>query len=52
MQVKIGGKGKVHHIHPIIDLAGDNFDFTPEIVRRVIDEAESKTIDWLKQHND
>jgi NTE family protein len=52
VQAKIGGKGKVHHIHPTIDLAGDNFDFTPEIVRRVIDEAESKTIDWLKQHND
>ena len=52
VQLKIDGKGKVDHIHPIIDLAGDDFDFTPELVSRVMADAESQTIAWLSQPHD
>jgi NTE family protein len=50
VQLKLNGQGVVNHIHPpITSVSGDNFDFTPQLVRDVVAEAESKTLDWLTQ---
>jgi NTE family protein len=44
---KLGDTGKVHHIHPVMDVPIHQFNFTPELVRRLVDEACAKTLDWL-----
>ena len=47
VRVKLGPQGHVHHIHPIVDFDGSNFNFTPTLVRQVMEDARAKTVDWL-----
>jgi predicted acylesterase/phospholipase RssA len=47
VRLKIGNQGVVHHIHPIVDFPVHQFDFTPDLVRQVMDDARVKTVDWL-----
>ena len=50
VQCKMGGNGKVHHIHPIVSgVSSDNFDFTPDLVKSIMAEAETQTLNWLNQ---
>ena len=38
-------------MHPEVFVPADNFDFTPEIVRSVMAEAEAKTLAWLDENH-
>ncbi len=49
VRLRLGETGAVHHIHPEMVVPSDNFDFTPEIVRDVMAEAEAKTLAWLAE---
>jgi predicted acylesterase/phospholipase RssA len=37
----------VCHVHPEMSFGPQDFNFTPELVRRVMDEARQKTLAWL-----
>jgi NTE family protein len=43
----LGDRGDILHVHPWLDLPVDQFNFTPELVRRVMDEADRLTQEWL-----
>ena len=47
VKLKLNEKGIVHHIHPYSSLSGANFDFTPQMIRDVMADAEAQTIKWL-----
>jgi NTE family protein len=49
LKMQEAGTGVVHHIHPEIDIPLHGFDFTPELVRQVVEEARTKTSLWLGQ---
>jgi predicted acylesterase/phospholipase RssA len=39
--------GRVIHIHPEVSVPLPDFNFTPELVKRVVDEATQLTLAWL-----
>jgi len=47
VRTKLGNQGRVHHIHPEVPFPIHQFDFTPELVDRVLDDACQRTLDWL-----
>jgi NTE family protein len=47
VRTKLGDQGRVHHIHPEVPFPIHLFDFTPRLVRRVLDDACQRTLDWL-----
>jgi predicted acylesterase/phospholipase RssA len=47
VQMKLGDKGKVYHIHPEITTPITGFDFTAQQVAAIMDEADKLTFDWL-----
>jgi predicted acylesterase/phospholipase RssA len=47
VRLKLGEGGAVHHIHPEMAFPVHEFDFTPELVQQVMDEACTKTLEWL-----
>lgn len=49
VRLKIADQGRVIHIHPEVTVPVHEFDFTPEIIRRVMADARAKTIAWLSQ---
>ena len=51
VRLKLAGIGSVRHIHPEVPVPANNFDFTPEIVRSVVAEAEAKTLAWLSENH-
>jgi NTE family protein len=49
VRLKLEPTGRVHHIHPMVEVPTDKFDFSPELVRAVMDEACEKTLEWWSQ---
>jgi len=47
VRLKLGGRGLVHHVHPIVDIPFSGFDFTAQAVRAVVDAACRATEAWL-----
>jgi NTE family protein len=47
LRPRICPQGKVIHIHPETTIPLPDFNFTPDLVRRVVDEARQLTEDWL-----
>lgn len=43
------GRGTVMHVEPMLDFPIRHFNFNPEVVRRVIAEADRQTQEWLIQ---
>jgi predicted acylesterase/phospholipase RssA len=43
------GRGTVLHVQPVLDFPVEHFNFDPEVVRRVMDEADRQTREWLIQ---
>jgi predicted acylesterase/phospholipase RssA len=41
------GRGTVLHVQPVLDFPVRHFNFDPEVVREVIDEADRQTREWL-----
>ncbi|GAC1513685.1 MAG: hypothetical protein NVS2B16_19100 [Chloroflexota bacterium] len=54
VRTKLGTQGVVHHIHPIIEtpMSDTSFDFTPDLVHKIVDESCEKTMTWLNQNRD
>jgi predicted acylesterase/phospholipase RssA len=51
VRLKLQGKGVVHHIHPRVTVPNDEYDFSPELVKQVIDEACAATRQWLSERH-
>lgn len=51
VRLKLGGTGAVHHIHPVVMVPINSFDFTPEMVRSVMADAEAQTLTWLDENH-
>jgi len=51
VRLKLGDRGSVRHIHPEVVVPTDNFDFTPQMVRSVMADAEAQTLAWLDQNH-
>jgi predicted acylesterase/phospholipase RssA len=47
--LKLGNRGVVHHIHPILSVPIHEFDFSAALVQQVMDDACAKTRAWLAQ---
>jgi predicted acylesterase/phospholipase RssA len=47
VRLKLGHRGRVYHIHPIVDFPIHEFDFSPGLIQQVMDDATAKTLDWL-----
>ncbi len=47
VRCKMDGQGCVYHIHPIVNFPIRQFNFTPALVQRVMDDATAATLDWL-----
>jgi NTE family protein len=50
VRAKLPPGGKILHIHPETKTPVVDFDFTPKLVKEVMDEATSLTIDWLNSN--
>jgi NTE family protein len=48
VRAKLPTGGKILHIHPETTIQVADFDFTPELVQQVMDEATTLTVNWLK----
>ncbi|MBV9578853.1 MAG: patatin-like phospholipase family protein [Chloroflexi bacterium] len=48
VRAKLPDGGKILHIHPETKTAVVDFDFTPDLVKQVMDEATNLTIAWLE----
>ena len=51
VRLKLDGIGTVRHIHPEVVVPADNFNFTPQLVRSVMADAEAQTLAWLDQNH-
>jgi NTE family protein len=49
VRLKLGTRGVVHHIHPIVSVPIHEFDFSAALVQQVMDDACAKTRAWLAQ---
>jgi predicted acylesterase/phospholipase RssA len=49
VRLLLGDRGKILHVHPLLDFPVEHFNFTPELVRQVIDEADRLTQEWLAE---
>jgi hypothetical protein len=49
VRLKLGDRGSVHHIHPVVDFPVSGFNFTPELIQQILDDACAKTIAWLSE---
>ncbi|HLZ07600.1 MAG TPA: patatin-like phospholipase family protein [Chloroflexota bacterium] len=49
VRLKLGDRGTVHHIHPEVDFPVQGFNFTPDLIRQVMDDACAKTLAWLDE---
>lgn len=47
VRLKLGDAGHVHHIHPVVDMPIQSFNFKPDLIRSVMDAACNKTLEWL-----
>jgi NTE family protein len=51
VEVRMGGAGVVHHIHPLtVDLPVAGFDFTPAVIAQVTSTACEETKAWIMEH--
>jgi len=51
VEVRLGGAGVIHHIHPpVVELAVRGYDFTPEVIAKVMRDAREKTKVWITEH--
>lgn len=51
VRLKLGDRGTVRHIHPEVMVPTNNFDFSPELVRSVMADAEARTLAWLDENH-
>jgi predicted acylesterase/phospholipase RssA len=49
VRLKLGNRGVVHPIHPIVSVPMHEFDFSAALVQQVMDDACAKTRAWLAQ---
>jgi NTE family protein len=50
VQLRLGEAGVIHHIHPpVIELPVSGFDFTPEVVAKVMRDARENTRAWITE---
>ena len=47
VRLKLGDRAVIEHIHPEVQTPVTDFNFTPALVAAVMEEARSKTVDWL-----
>jgi hypothetical protein len=51
VQLRLGGAGVIHHIHPpVLELPVRGFDFTPDVIVQVMNDACEKTKTWITDH--
>ena len=51
VELRLGGAGVIHHIHPpVLELAVRGYDFTPEVIEKVMHDAREKTKVWITEH--
>jgi NTE family protein len=50
VQLRLGGAGVIHHIHPpVVDLPVAGFDFTPDVIAKVMRDARDNTKTWIQE---
>jgi NTE family protein len=50
VRLRLGGTGVIHHIHPpVLELPVAGFDFTPEVIARVMRDARENTKIWITE---
>src|SRR5215472_3839090 len=51
VQLRLGESGVIHHIHPpVIELPVFGFDFTPEVIAKVMRDACENTKSWITKY--
>jgi NTE family protein len=51
VQLRLGGTGVIHHVHPpVIELPVFGFNFTPEVIVKVMRDARENTKTWITEH--
>jgi predicted acylesterase/phospholipase RssA len=49
VRLKLSDQGSVNHVHPVVDFPVSDFDFTPELIHQILDDACAKTVAWLSE---
>jgi len=49
VRLLLGDRGRLLHVHNWLDFPVEHFNFTPELVREVVDEADRLTQQWLAE---
>jgi NTE family protein len=51
VQLRLDAAGVIHHIHPpVIELPVFGFDFTPDVIAKVMRDARENTKTWIREH--
>ena len=51
VQVRMGDHGVVHHIHPVVPFPVQGYDFTPDVIARVLRDASEATKRWITENH-